>query len=226
MPATAAARRTAPASTREAILDAAERRFADHGFDGASIRDIAADVGLKNQASIYHYYQHKRALYEAVLRRGVEALIPLWTGAAGTESDGDRVHALAASLDGVIDHLIAHPHLARLIERAGLDEDRFVQTTVRRVMRPLYETGMRVLEDAATAWQPSELPHLAAGIYHLIFGYFANAGLLQTVLEEDPRSPQMLATQRRFIVQAVVCLLGQADSTPFPRIIKQSSERT
>jgi hypothetical protein len=85
---------------------------------------------------------------------------------------------------------------------------------------------MRVLEDAATAWQPSELPHLAAGIYHLIFGYFANAGLLQTVLDEDPHSSQMLATQRRFIVQAVACLLERSDSRPSPRIIKPSREHT
>jgi hypothetical protein len=101
-----------------------------------------------------------------------------------------------------------------------------VQATVRRVMRPLYEAGMRVLENAAPPWQPSELPHLAAGIYHLIFGYFANAGLLQTVLQEDPHSPRMLAIQRRFIVQAVACLLGQSSTTLSARIIKPSQERS
>jgi hypothetical protein len=33
------------------------------------------------------------------------------------------------------------------------------------------------------------VPHLAAGLYLLIFGYFANAQLLKTVVGEDPLGP-------------------------------------
>ena len=61
-----------PRSTRDLILDAAEARFAERGFAGVSVREIAGDVGLKNQASLYHHFKSKRALYEAVLARGVE----------------------------------------------------------------------------------------------------------------------------------------------------------
>ena len=43
-------------STRNAILDAAERRFAEYGFAGVSVREIAADAGLKNQASLYYHF--------------------------------------------------------------------------------------------------------------------------------------------------------------------------
>src|SRR5439155_7149757 len=49
--------REAP-STRDAILDAAERRFAERGFAGVSMREIAAEAGLKNQASLYHHFRH------------------------------------------------------------------------------------------------------------------------------------------------------------------------
>ena len=62
-------------STRDIILDAAERRFAERGFAGVSVREIAADAGLKNQASLYHHFKNKRALYEAVLARGLHPLI-------------------------------------------------------------------------------------------------------------------------------------------------------
>ena len=41
------------------ILDAAERRFAERGFDGVSVREIATDAGLKNQASLYHHFKNK-----------------------------------------------------------------------------------------------------------------------------------------------------------------------
>lgn len=209
---------------RDTILDAAEQRFADRGFEGTSMRDIAADAGLKNQASLYHYFLNKQQLYEAVLRRGVDTLAPLWQGAGDAigASGGDvqRTGAVAAHLDGVLDYLAEHPHLARLIERAGLEDDRYVRGAVSRLLRPLYAAGVRVLEDAGGPWQPSELPHLAAGLYHLIFGYFANASLLQAVMQEDPHSPDMLARQRRFLMTAITRLLGAEERPPSaPRII-------
>jgi len=226
MPRAAAARPLPVVSMREAILDAAERRFADSGYAGASVRDIASDVRLKNQASLYHYFPHKKALYEAVLARAVASLIPLWEGAAeglaaSSAGNGNGAAVVATYLDRVIDHLIARPHLARLIERAGLDEDRSVRPVVRKTMRPLYAAGLRVLEQSGGRWQPSELPHVAAGIYHLIFGYFANAGLLHAVLDEDPRSAEMIARQRRFVATAVARLLAPAqDARPTPQRIK------
>src|SRR5437773_7772671 len=73
----AAARAADSRSTRDLILDAAEARFAERGFAGVAVREIAADAGLKNQASLYHHFKNKRAIYEAVLARGIEPLIAL-----------------------------------------------------------------------------------------------------------------------------------------------------
>jgi AcrR family transcriptional regulator len=41
-----AARSRETTSTRDVILDAAERRFAERGFAGVSVREIATDAGL------------------------------------------------------------------------------------------------------------------------------------------------------------------------------------
>lgn len=216
---------------RDAILDAAERRFAEHGYAGASVREIANDVGLKNQASLYHYFRSKQALYVAALQRGVDALVPLWRDAgraAAAAPDADtRAAAFAAYLDRVMDHLIAHPHLAQLIERGGLD-DRQTRGAARRVLRPLYRAGLTVLQDAGAAWQPDALPHLAAGLYHLIFGYFSNAALLRAVLDEDPHNREMLARQRQFLKTAVAALLASPPAGDArPRLINsQQKERT
>jgi AcrR family transcriptional regulator len=225
----AAATLAPPASTRAIILDAAERRFAGAGYSGTSMRDIAADVGLKNQASLYHYYRGKQDLYEAVLRRAIDALVPLWEdggralNAAGTTAQ--RTGAVASTLDRVLGFLADHPDVARLIERAGLEDDRDVRDAVARMLRPLFAAGVRVLEDAGGPWQPSELPHLAAGLYHLVFGYFANAQLLQTLMREDPRSPAMLARQRQFLTLAIARLLG-GDAAPGGPAARTPHERT
>src|SRR5215467_5715978 len=78
----AAVRSRETPSTRDHILDAAERRFAERGFAGVSMREIAADADLRNQASLYHHFRDKRALYEAVLARGITPIIAL-VGMAG-----------------------------------------------------------------------------------------------------------------------------------------------
>lgn len=192
-------------STRDVILDAAERRFAERGFAGVSVREIAGDAGLKNQASLYHHFKNKKALYEAVLQRGLAPVIEL---VASSQTAGDPSDAV---LERIVDHLAAHPHLPRLIQRAGLDDSKALRGTVGRLLGPLYSSGLRVLAGSSGGvWSEEEIPHLAAGLYHLIFGYFANAALLEAVLPDDPRSPAALARQAQFLKVAVARLLGGA----------------
>ena len=52
--------------TRRAILRAAEGVFADLGFDGARMDDVAERVGIR-RASLVYYFRDKQCLYEALL---------------------------------------------------------------------------------------------------------------------------------------------------------------
>ena len=202
-------------STRDVILDAAERRFAERGFAGVSVREIASDAGLKNQASLYHHFKNKKALYEAVLQRGLEPIIEL---VSASQTAGDASDPV---LERMVDYLAARPHLPRLIQRAGLDDSKALRGTVGRLLAPLYSSGLQVLAGAGGIWSESDFPHLAAGLYHLIFGYFANAALLEAVLPDDPRSPAALARQAHFLKVAVARLLGggEAASARPPRTL-------
>ncbi len=53
---------------RDRILDAAELEFADHGYNGARMRDIAARAGV-NSALIGYYNGSKAELFDEVIRR-------------------------------------------------------------------------------------------------------------------------------------------------------------
>lgn len=61
--------RTMPVPDRRArILEAAERAFAESGFEGASLRQIVLAAGV-NLATVYYYFGSKKGLMEAVLKR-------------------------------------------------------------------------------------------------------------------------------------------------------------
>ena len=205
-----AAREEDGRSTRELILDVAERRFAERGFAAVSMREIATEAGLKNQASLYHHFKNKRALYEAVLNRGVELIVSRMARSGAGDTSRDVV------LDHVIDILVEHPHLPRLIQRAGMDDNRNLARSVGRLLAPLYEQGLAVLAQLSPAWPAADLPHLGTGLYHLIFGYFANAPLLEAVMHEDPRAAQALARHRRFVKTAVAVLMASGPSKVRP----------
>lgn len=191
---------TAELSTRDQILDAAERHFAERGFEGASVREIAGDSGVRNQASLYHYFDGKRRLYEAVLQRGVGLLIEAVSAGGGA--------GLAPYLDRVLDYLATHPQMAVLMQRVSLDDSEAAREIVARVLQPLFDEGVRLLGEGDSGWPDEQLPHVAAGLYHLIFGYFADAALLRTVMPDDPMNPEMLARHRRFVHDAVARLLN------------------
>ena len=54
--------------TRQAILDAALDLFADKGYFGTSLRDVATAVGVRESA-LYNYFNGKEALFDALLAR-------------------------------------------------------------------------------------------------------------------------------------------------------------
>ncbi|MCP5145928.1 MAG: TetR/AcrR family transcriptional regulator [Gammaproteobacteria bacterium] len=62
------------ATTEHAFLDAAERLFADNGFEGTRVRAIAEEAGA-NLGALHYYWGSKEALFRAVWERRMSPLI-------------------------------------------------------------------------------------------------------------------------------------------------------
>ena len=62
-----AGRPAGESGTREAIVEAARAQFADLGYQGATIRGIAAVAGV-DPALVHHYYGTKEGLFAAAMR--------------------------------------------------------------------------------------------------------------------------------------------------------------
>jgi TetR/AcrR family transcriptional regulator len=112
--------------SRAAILDAAERLFAERGFDAASLGDIAVAAGLSRGTPSY-FFGSKERLYEAVLERVFadreqatrEAFHPLTEWSEG-EGGGSLEKALARAAAGYMDFLLRRPSFLRLLQREEL----------------------------------------------------------------------------------------------------------
>jgi AcrR family transcriptional regulator len=206
--------------TREAILDAAERLFSAHGVDGVAVRDLARELGL-TPSSLYNHFPGKQALYEAVLERGLEPIVALMA------NDQARSPVTRESVSRVVEalvaHLAEHPHLPRLLQRAMLEETSSVQELIGRWLSPLYRDGFAVVEKLApdSGWEPDEVPHVAIGLFGLVFAYFVNAEALQRLAawQGDTTSPEELAVQRRFLERAILRMLS-------PRLAQRTQRRT
>jgi AcrR family transcriptional regulator len=59
--------------TRERILDAAERLFMAHGYDGTSMRQITGEAGV-NLAAVNYHFGSKESLIQEVFRRRLDWL--------------------------------------------------------------------------------------------------------------------------------------------------------
>ena len=84
--------------TREAILEAAERLFAEKGFLGASLGDIVAEVGIA-KPSLIHHFPSKERLYAAVLERIGAGLMPLVEARRASDDPAEGLLTLAEGID-------------------------------------------------------------------------------------------------------------------------------
>jgi TetR/AcrR family transcriptional regulator len=103
-------RRSNGPRTRAEIVAAAERHFAERGFQAARLEDIATEVGIR-RAAIFYYFRDKQELYAAML----DQVFGDWTAALPT--GGSPAERLEASLLDWIDYLTRRPSVARLILR-------------------------------------------------------------------------------------------------------------
>lgn len=100
------------ARSREAVLDAAERVMAEHGYAGASVALVVEAAGVP-ASSIYHYFGSKDGVLLAVMERGAErffAAIPELTELLGTPQE--HLSLMTEALRQTLD---ANPDFLRLL---------------------------------------------------------------------------------------------------------------
>jgi TetR/AcrR family transcriptional regulator len=113
--------------SRESILAAAERLFADQGYDGASLNDIAVKAGLSRGTPSY-FFGSKERLYSEVIERVFAAreeatrlaFDPVADWCAGEGGLDDLRVALTRAAEDYMAFLAKRPSFVKLVMRDEL----------------------------------------------------------------------------------------------------------
>ena len=101
---------------RALILAAAERIFAEKGYDGATTAAIAAAAGLP-KSNLHYYFPTKEAVYRAV----IDETLRLWLAAFDPiAADDDPAEVLASYIHRKMRHSFEHPLASRVFAQEVL----------------------------------------------------------------------------------------------------------
>lgn len=109
-----------PLAGRQRILEACTPLFAESGFHGVSMRDVAGAVGM-TPAALYYHFPDKDALYLAVIDRLYQDRVPGLL--AQVVVDGSPWERLERLVNGIVQLNLTDPNLLRLSQWILLDRD-------------------------------------------------------------------------------------------------------
>ena len=204
-----------PEESRAAILQAAIREFAREGIAGARTDAIATSAKV-NKALLYYYFRDKDALYgaalEQVFRERDQHLMPIL---AENIPPGEKLLRYVAAF---FDFLASHPQHREMVQREMFNMPRRSQSLriVKTYMKPMFERLQAVLREGIEAgvFRPVDpmqfIPSMAAVVVH----YFGNAPFMKMMTNQDPLSPQRLATRRAAVLDFISAALFQPTARP------------
>jgi AcrR family transcriptional regulator len=199
----------APEQTSAAILAAAVHEFAQKGYGGARIDEIAKRSGA-NKRMIYHYFGDKEALYLAALEsvyagiRSAEAKLRL--------TERDPVDGMGELACFTWHYFLKHPEFLSLLGTENLLKARHLKrsTKILGLHSPLIEMLSEVLNRGAAQGlfrKGVDPVRLYITIAALGFFYLSNRHTLSAIFSRDLGEKEELAAWEQHMTSVVLAFL-------------------
>ena len=195
-----------PRRTAAAILAAAVKEFAEHGYGGARIDNIAKRAGA-NKRMLYHYFGNKEALYVAVLENTFDAIRTAELSLRLPERD--PAEGIAALVRFTWRYYLAHPEFLSLIAIEDMNRARHLKRSTRilDLNSPLVPQLAALIERGVVAgtFRPGldpltvYLSIAAMGVF-----YLAHRWTLSTIFDRDLKAPEQLEAWERHMIEATL----------------------
>lgn len=171
---------------KEEIVAEATRLFAERGYEGASMGDLAERVGLR-KASLFHHFASKDVLYDTVLQALMEKVKVAIVGASLAEgSFAERLDALS---DGLTEVLAAHPYAARLLVREAMDWGPVMKSGLGQTINEVLEAGLAFANAGQAAGEFKKQPDTRQVIVSFVGIHFMPFAIGELVAKFTGTSP-------------------------------------
>jgi TetR/AcrR family transcriptional regulator len=173
-------------STRGAILVEAKHCFAQNGYDGTSLNDIVAGVGIR-RASLLHHFPSKEAIYQAVCERAVadwaECIDEAVRGPVG-----EGWNYVDQVLTAAVRWFAQNPDFVRLVRHESLAAADRPGFDLGVAVRPWFERAVNHFdrEMGAGRFRKHDPEQLLISGYGAVLNYFSDVHFLESLLGRDP----------------------------------------
>lgn len=182
-----------PERSREKLLLAGERLFAERGPDAVSVAMIAREARL-NRRMVYHYFRSKEGLYETVIRRAYDRLSSVEVELTQVLLPADEL--LARMVRAYYRFLAGHPEFVRLLSWENLREGRSARRMHLTTLKAPVMQALRIALERGRKegrFRPDvDEKQLLISCMALSFFYFSNRHTVSQALGVDLARPEAI----------------------------------
>jgi AcrR family transcriptional regulator len=199
--------------TRERLLSVAARAFAELGYDGAAMGDIAERAGLR-KSSLFHHFPTKDGLYGEVLVAVLGALHARMI--AAHDEPGTFLERMQRSTLAVQRYLGENPVAARLLVREFVQGGNRVLPEGGDVLDGLFRGLFDRLEGAMAEGiiATQDVRQLAMSLAGVHLLYYAVPDLSSRLVGEDVFDAQRIEERARVVTEQVMRIVGAVGANP------------
>ena len=147
--------RTGGEKTRKKIFTAAERLFAEKGYDGTGIQDIALNAGI-NKALIYYHFKNKQDIIDSLFRATLDEMFSMQGDAESKIRAATGDAYIQERLSSIINYLDKKRKILKVMLMESLKEtakghlslfqcaNMVIEKNINEVMTALKSTNKRI----------------------------------------------------------------------------------